>query len=240
MKMNAIIIEDEYPAQKELERLCQESKLINITGIYEDVTQAADNLTKENIDLIFLDVIANDTDNNIETLIDLCDEKLVIITTGYKEHAYNSFKINTVDLLEKPIDKKSFQTAVNKAYRKHQKEIESYLVIKNYRIPFDNIAYIVSGKNLNNDIYSKNPREKYIVFKKRLNDVEQIRVNDNALSFDKIEKCLPKNCFLRVNKASIIAVDMILERRSKDLIILKDGKEFSVGAAYIENVNRIF
>lgn len=253
--MNAVIIEDEYPAQKELERLCEESDMVNLKGIFNDVSEAADSLINANIDLIFLDVIANDTDNNIETLIDLCDEKLVIITTAYKEHAYKSFKINTVDLLEKPINKKTFQAAVYKAYRKYQQDIENYFVIKNYRIPFDNIAYVISGflwNNLNENEKNKKDsnskpdsekkpnysREKYIVLKNKI--IKDIRVHDNELSFNKFEDCLPKDRFLRINKNVIIAIDMIIERIEKDLIILKDGNEFSVGTAYIKNVNSIF
>jgi len=237
--MKAIIIEDEAPARNQLIHYCKKLDFLQITGTYINASEAASDIISKPVDLIFLDVIAQETENNINLIKSICQDKLVIITTGHKEHAYESFRMNTIELLEKPIEETAFQKAVNKAYLHFSKNNKNCWIIKNMLIPFDNIAYISSTKafeeNNNNDA-----RSKTIVLKEKINNKKIIKVTDNELSFVKIEKTLPSAQFIRVSKNSIIAKDYIFERMQSDLIKLKNGAEISIGKDYIPIIKQIF
>ncbi len=245
--MNAIIIEDEAPARKQLESYCKAFDFIQLVGTYIDTSQAANDIISKPIDLIFLDVIAQETENNINLLKSICKDKLVIITTGHKEHAYESFRMNTIELLEKPIEEIEFQKAVHKAYERYRKNNDKFWIIKNMKIPLDNIAYISSTKSLmqqeNKASQNKqkiDPRAKTIILKEDINNNKHITLTDNDLSFDKVEAILPSAQFIRVNKKTIIAKDYIFERIQSDLIRLQNGNEISIGKKYLKTIDEIF
>lgn len=238
--MNAIIIEDEAPARNQLIYYCKKIDFLQITGTYIDASEAASDIISKPVDLIFLDVIAQETENNINLIKSICQDKLVIITTGHKEHAYESFRMNTIELLEKPITETAFQKAIHKAFLQFSKDNKKYWIIKNMIIPFDNIAYISSTKAFEENNNNNDARSKTIVLKEKIHNKKVIKVTDNELSFVKIEKTLPSDQFIRVSKNSIIANDYIFERMQSDLIKLKNGAEISIGKDYIPIIKQIF
>jgi DNA-binding LytR/AlgR family response regulator len=242
--MKAIIIEDEIPAQKQLENYCSQNINIELIGTYRDVNEALRNNGFEKVDLIFLDVIAQETENNISSLKEICQNKLVIITTGHKEHAYESFRLNTVELLEKPIEQKDFDMSVHKACQIHKQNKLRNWFIKDYVIPYENIAYIATEtsdiiRNREN-IKKPDPRKKHIVLKEKINDRDSVIISGNDLSLDKILEQLPDDLFIKLNKNIIVAINNIFKKESQDLIVLKTGEEISVGGNYITKVKQYF
>ena len=111
--MNVIIIEDEKPAARLLQRKLQKLDIIAGTMLHS-VEEAVDWFTNnEHPDLIFLDIQLSDG-LSFEIFEKVSISSAIIFTTAYDEYALRAFKLNSIDYLLKPIDEDDLETAVNK------------------------------------------------------------------------------------------------------------------------------
>ncbi len=149
MVLNCIIVDDDLMARKGLERLCTKSELLNTIGICENATAALELLSKEPIDLIFLDIEMPEI-TGIEFLENAVSLPQVIFTTSNTEYAYEAYNYQVTDFLKKPITYPRFKQAVEKAYAIHEKNnaykanAQEVYVREDgrfVRIPFDHILY---------------------------------------------------------------------------------------------------
>ncbi len=111
--MNIIIIEDEKPAARLLQRKVEKLGL-QITTLLHSVEESI--LWFQNNahpDLIFLDIQLSDG-LSFEIFENIEINSAVIFTTAYDEYALRAFKLNSIDYLLKPIDEDDLETAVNK------------------------------------------------------------------------------------------------------------------------------
>lgn len=117
--MNIIIIEDEKPAARLLQRKVEKLGL-QVNEMLHSVEEAI-NWFKNNPhpDLIFLDIQLSDgLSFEIFETIDI--KSAVIFTTAYDEYALRAFKLNSIDYLLKPIDEDDLEVAVNKYKQRNQ------------------------------------------------------------------------------------------------------------------------
>ncbi len=134
--MKAIIIEDELPSARRLERLLQDFEieiLTNLNSIESSVKWFKNN---KEPDIIFLDVQLSDG---------LCFEifnqvqitSKIIFTTAFSNYSIKAFDYNSISYLLKPINKEKLTVALKKAKEFHQKETdleEFKKLIINYKI----------------------------------------------------------------------------------------------------------
>lgn len=117
--MNIIIIEDEKPAARLLQRKVEKLGLqVNqmLHSVEEAVIWFQDNTHP---DLIFLDIQLSDgLSFEIFETIDI--KSAVIFTTAYDEYALRAFKLNSIDYLLKPIDEDDLEIAINKFKQRNQ------------------------------------------------------------------------------------------------------------------------
>lgn len=111
--MKAIIIEDEKPSARRLQRLL--SNLDIEVGILLHSVEDSINWFKKNEhpDLIFLDIQLSDG-LSFEIFEAVEIKSAIIFTTAYDEYALQAFKLNSIDYLLKPIDDEDLETAVSK------------------------------------------------------------------------------------------------------------------------------
>lgn len=111
--MNIIIIEDEKPSARRLQRMLTELKM-EAEKMLHSVEESVDWFqNNEHPDLIFLDIQLSDgLSFEIFEAIDI--KSAVIFTTAYDEYALQAFKLNSIDYLLKPIDEEDLQRAVSK------------------------------------------------------------------------------------------------------------------------------
>ncbi len=114
--MNCIVIEDEKPAQLLLEEFISKSPALRLKGIYSTALEAQTILTREVVDLIFLDINLP-LISGIDLLKGLSNPPLTIITTAYPEYAIEGFNLDVVDYLLKPFSFSRFIKATNKALK---------------------------------------------------------------------------------------------------------------------------
>lgn len=122
--MNVLIIEDEAPAQRRLEKLLQQARPdIRIKGMADSIESAVRLIQQTaEIDLLFMDIeLADGKSFAIFEQINIVQP--VVFTTAYDEYAIQAFKVNSVDYLLKPINQEELEKALNKFEALHgQKE----------------------------------------------------------------------------------------------------------------------
>ncbi len=116
--MKVIIIEDEKPAARRLQRLLSELDVEVSTMLHSVEESLAWFQENEHPDLIFLDIQLSDgLSFEIFDVIEI--KSAIIFTTAYDEYALQAFKLNSIDYLLKPIDDEELEKAVKK-YREFQ------------------------------------------------------------------------------------------------------------------------
>ena len=114
MKLRCIIVDDEPVARKVLLEYAGELDYLEVIGVAENGLKAADLLSREAIDLIFLDVNMPKL-NGFDFLKSTGTNAMVILTTAYPEFAIKAFELHVLDYLLKPIAFERFVTACNRA-----------------------------------------------------------------------------------------------------------------------------
>ncbi|PZO29781.1 MAG: DNA-binding response regulator [Flavobacteriaceae bacterium] len=111
--MNIIIIEDEKPAARLLQRKVEKLGL-QVNTMLHSVEEAINWFnSNQHPDLIFLDIQLSDG-LSFEIFEQIEIKSAVIFTTAYDEYALRAFKLNSIDYLLKPIDEDDLEIAVNK------------------------------------------------------------------------------------------------------------------------------
>ena len=111
--MSIIIIEDEKPSARRLQRML---KILEVEAetMLHSVEESIDWFqNNEHPDLIFLDIQLSDG-LSFEIFEAIEIKSAVIFTTAYDEYALQAFKLNSIDYLLKPIDDEDLKIAVEK------------------------------------------------------------------------------------------------------------------------------
>ena len=111
--MNVLIIEDEKPSARRLNRMLAELG-VTVNEMLHSVAEAvAWFKSNAHPDLIFLDIQLSDG-LSFEIFDEIEVKSAIIFTTAFDEYALQAFKLNSVDYLLKPIDDEDLEKAVNK------------------------------------------------------------------------------------------------------------------------------
>jgi DNA-binding LytR/AlgR family response regulator len=120
--MKTIIIEDEKPAARLLQRKLEKLN-IKIDAMLHSVEESiAWFSANKHPDLIFLDIQLSDG-LSFEIFAKIDIKSAVIFTTAFDEYALRAFKLNSIDYLLKPIDEDDLETAIKK-YQASQPKTE--------------------------------------------------------------------------------------------------------------------
>jgi len=186
--------------------------------------KAFDVLKKEKIDLIFLDIQMPKL-NRIDFIKALSPAPKVIFTTAYREYAIESYELDVVDYLLKPIAFNRFLMAVNKAMcdGAEEKEIKELPTVLTSEDP----PYIfLKADRKMVKIYLKD-----ILYIESLKDYVRIKTSSKEIiSLQKIsylEQKLPEDCFIRIHRSFIVPIKKI-EAFSNHTVEV-EGKELPIG-----------
>jgi len=111
--MNVIIIEDEKPSARRLQRMLEKAGVIANTMLHSVEESIAWFANNEHPELIFLDIQLSDG-LSFEIFDVVKIKSAIIFTTAFDEYALQAFKLNSIDYLLKPIDEEELQIAVTK------------------------------------------------------------------------------------------------------------------------------
>ncbi|QIH39879.1 response regulator transcription factor [Flavobacterium sp. Sr18] len=177
--MKTIIIEDEKPAARLLQRKLEKLN-IQVGVMLHSVEEALDWFSKnEHPDLIFLDIQLSDG-LSFEIFEKVEIKSAVIFTTAYDEYALRAFKLNSIDYLLKPIDEDDLEIAVAKFKSLMPKQ---ELQTQSLGIDFEQIKKMLTNP------FEKNYKKRFTV---------KIGQHLKVISIDEIE------CFFSENKGTYI------------------------------------
>jgi len=140
--MNVLIFEDEkHTATRLMNLLAEIDSAIRVVKVIGSVTEGIEWFRKNEMpDLIFQDIILSD--GNCFDIFDAVEITTpVIFTTAFSEYALRSFRVNSIDYIVKPYDKKDIAKALNKfkkikgAFAPPEKELLKEILKKETFIP---------------------------------------------------------------------------------------------------------
>lgn len=204
MKITCIIVEDEPLARKRTQLYVQKTPSLQLLGSFENALEALEFLSKNEIDLIFLDIQMDEL-TGLEFLESANVKSKVIFTTAYEEYALESYELDALDYLLKPYTYPRFLKAVNKFPKENK--VTDYTFIK-------------SGYHLEKVYFND------ILFIEGMGDYRGIHTKDKKIltlqTFSNLAQILPHNNFKRVHKSYMVSVKKIdrIERT-----IVEIGKE---------------
>ena len=121
--MNVLIIEDEKPAARRLNRMLAKLNL-EVQQMLHSVEESLNWLqNNDHPDLIFLDIQLSDG-LSFDIFEEIEVKSAIIFTTAYDEYALKAFKLNSIDYLLKPLDEDDLKIALDKFNDNRPKQID--------------------------------------------------------------------------------------------------------------------
>lgn len=228
--MKYIIVDDEPIARRGIEKLAGQIGPLELVGSFENA-EAADRFVITNqVDLVFLDIQMPGI-NGIDFAKQISDTTLIIFTTAFAEFAVDSYEVDAIDYLLKPIKTERFTKAVEKAlsYHKillsekdktHVEQVESnFIFIKSerryFKVNFEDILFVEALKDY---VIIQTTKQRLIT-----------RFNLKAMY-----EMLPSTLFLKPNRSYIINKERIDSFSNNDVFI--DKYEIAISNAYREEL----
>lgn len=213
MLQNCIIIEDQPPAQRILQKYIADIGSLNLKGVFPDAIKAMAFLkTEESIDLIFLDIHLPKV-SGIDFLKSMPNHSSVILTTAFSDYALESYDYNVVDYLLKPFSFQRFIQAISKLPIPKRKNSSS---ISNTKNSTENI-FIKSGYELIKVAISD-----IIYIKSDTDYTEIVTLKKTYLSSHSLKYWLDKLegvYFCRVHKSYIINTQHLIKVSSNSIYL---------------------
>lgn len=224
--MKCIIVDDEPIARKGIQKLVEQIPDLVLLNTFENAEAAGSFLKNNEADLIFLDIQMPGI-SGIEFASMVSETTLIIFTTAYAEFALDSYEVDAVDYLVKPIHPERFNKAVEKALAYHQMLIAEEANSSLEKVEADFI-FVKSDRRY----FKVNLKD--ILFIEGLKDYVIIQLEDKRLithtTLKAMHDSLPQNTFLRVNRSYIINRERIDSFSNNDVFI--DKFEIAIGNTY--------
>ncbi len=222
--MKVIIIEDEKPAARRLNRMLNEIGMesdVMLHSVEESLNWLT---TNQQPDLIFLDIQLSDG-LSFEIFDEIEVKSAIIFTTAYDEYALKAFKLNSVDYLLKPVDTEELENAVNKYKNLHQKNINTHIDLNQLKnlLSRDEVKYktrftVKIGQHLKmistetiECIYSENKATNIFTIDKRNYLIDE--------TLEQLESKLDSELFFRVSRKYFVNINAI-----KDIISYSNSR----------------
>jgi len=199
---NALVIDDERLARKDLISLLGAHDNITVVGEADDVPSAVQAIERLNPDVIFLD-IQMPGDSGFDLLEKTEVEARIIFVTAYDEYAIRAFEVNALDYLLKPVNSDRLAKALEKLELQEQET-----PAKVRKLNYDDRLFLLLGKHF-----------KFLIVKTILNisaagDYSEVLTSDGhrgltLKSMKEWEARLPAQHFVRIHRSTIINMEFI-------------------------------
>lgn len=233
-KIHCLVVDDEPLAAELLEKHIGKFSQLHLVASCWNAMEAFEVLKREAIDLLFLDIQMPGI-TGIDFIRSLQDPPGVILTTAYRDYAVESYELNVIDYLLKPITIERFFKSINKYFDSLAHASATAVRTTHTEGEKDDVIYV----NANRKHVKIRFRE--VLFAESLKDYVCIHIpGQRIMTKDKIstfEKKLPAY-FLRVHRSYIVNTQKITAYTAHDIEI--DGHEIPIGISYKKEVMRFF
>jgi len=236
MNTKVLIVDDEPLAQEILEAYINKIPGLEIAGKCKNALEAFSVLNKQEINLMLLDINMPEI-SGIEFLRTLKKPPMTIFTTAYSEFAVESYELDAVDYLVKPISFERFLKAINKA-------TELLHAAKGGNAPAvtmsntgESLLFVKSeGKLVKIDLsklWFVEGLKDYVRF---WTETGKVIVHATMKSIE--EQLSGVNYFVRVSKSYIVNINCIKEIDGNTIRIKE--QEVIIGSTYRDEINKLF
>lgn len=223
--IRCIIIEDQPPAQRVLQKYIGDIDYMELKGVFSDALQAIQFLKTNKVDLMFLDIHLPKL-SGIEFMKTMTYKPDIVLTTAFPDYALESYDYGVIDYLLKPFSFERFVKAVSKVTsKKMNDQNETTIADQSSREEI----FIKSGyehvKVSVNDI---------IFIKSDADYTEIITIEKKHLSSEPLRfwtENLPTTKFPRIHKSYIVNTSKI-EKVMGNQVTLAGEIKIPIGRAY--------
>lgn len=228
--MKCIIVDDEPIARLGMKRLADGRPDLEVLACLESAGEAGTFLeVHPEVDLVFLDIQMPGI-SGIEFARHIPARTLVVFTTAYAEYALDSYEVEAVDYLMKPIDPQRFARAVDKAAA-YLRLLAAAPVPADARAAADCIIVKADRRYVRLDPaqirYVEGLKDYVIVHLEGRRVVTRIKIKD-------LTDLLPAGMFLRVSRSYVVNRRFVEAFDNRDVVVA--GTEIAIGATYREAV----
>lgn len=242
--IRALIVDDEPLARRRIDRLLEGRDDVEVIGECANGRIAAETITEQEPDLVFLDIHMPDKDG-FEALEAAATGRppIVVFVTAYDEHALRAFEARALDYLLKPFDDERFERTLERAIRRIRDRESSELRDRLMAILDVQGSETRDGRAGGGGIGSDRlvVREGERIFFLKTEEIDWIEAADYKAklhvggvvheireSLTSLEEILPFN-FARIHRSTIVNLDRVAELQpwfhGAYAVILEDGTE---------------
>jgi len=230
-KYQCLIVDDEPQARIVLKRHIAQLDMLCLAGECAHALAAYEFLQAHPVDLLFLDIKMPRL-NGLDFLRSLDRRPVVILTTAYRDFAFEGFQLDVADYLLKPVSFKRFLKSLQKALK-----FPAHILPSQTERPIEEKPFMYFRVNRQMvKVYFKD-----IHYCESLKDYIRIVTSGDRLitkmAISKLEKMLPPNRFVRIHRSFIINTEHI-ESFSANKVDIMD-QSLTVGRSYKENWEKI-
>lgn len=235
-----MIVDDEPLAVKLLETFVGRTADLELKGSFTDSIEALDVLAREPVDLLFLDIQMPDLNGmELAHAIDT-DRTRVIFTTAFKDYAFESYEVNALDFLLKPIRYIKFQAAVEKARNYFAMKESANTAASQPQQPSnkeDDFIFLRADGELHQIALAR------ILYVEGMKDYLKFFIEGERkpiithMTMTAAEEMLPEAGFMRINRSYIVSLSHIRSIDRNDCVYIGE-QIIRVTEAYKEQFNQ--
>ena len=207
MNISCLIVDDEPLARNLLKEYVNKVPYLELKGTCSNALEAIEVLRRESVDLLLLDIQMPDITGT--TFVKTLQRKpLVIFTTAYSEYALESYELDVVDYLLKPVTFERFLRAIDKVSQRLAPGVKPLYADKSEESkPASPFIFIKDGTKL------VKVRWEDIQYIEGLKDYVTIHTRDRKIvtlhRLKALETQLPAGKFIRIHNSYIVALAAI-------------------------------
>lgn len=218
-KISCIVVDDEPLAVEMLSSYVRRTSSLELVGAFTDSVQALSEIGVLKPDVVFMDIQMPDI-NGLELAGMIPSDVRVIFTTAFRQYAYESYEVEAIDYLIKPIRYQKFLEAVAKAERwvRMRDAVSEAGTSSDER---SSAFFKVDGQYLHIDFSD-------ILYVSAMKDYVSLKLSGNPvpmvihITMKSLEELLPSSRFMRVHRSYIVALDKISSIDANGDMILSD------------------
>jgi two-component system, LytTR family, response regulator len=231
-KYSCIIVDDDEIDRLTVLSFAKKFPILDILGVFESAEDALPFIQKQKVDILFLDIDMPGL-NGIDFRKNTLEIPICIFITAHPEHAVESFQIETLDFIVKPLKLDRFTQTM--------KRIEEFMEIKLKASLFEasiggDTIYIKEGHEqtkvkLHEILYLEALKDYTLVVTERKRHCVLSSIG-NLLKESHFQS------FIRIHRSFAVQKQFIQKMNSTE-IILNNNVSIPVGRSYKDNLNLI-
>jgi len=203
---SCLLVDDEPPARDVLKHYIENMPMLTLAGECSNAFEAISFLQNHSIEIMFLDIQMPEL-SGMDFLRTLTNPPKTIFTTAFEGYALESYELDAVDYLLKPVSLERFIKAINKVISKKEVQLPGlHQTIPS--IPWaDSFLYFRSERKMIKVVLED------ILYVESLKDyVKIVTLNGPVVTkyaMSAMEAMLPEQKFMRIHRSFMVSVDKI-------------------------------